>query len=75
MAAGLDCDDVRSDRTDAESGSDPGDDIGGGHRPVQKQHVDQLAGRDGIAIGFAGSSPERLMRWCERAGLSGVSRA
>ena len=43
--AGLDRDDVGGVRADGQRRLDPGDDVGGGHVPVQQQDLDQGAGR------------------------------
>jgi hypothetical protein len=52
--AGLDRDDVGGVRADRQRRLDPGDDVGGGHVPVQQQDLDQHAGRGGLPVRAAG---------------------
>lgn len=59
--------DIGCDCPNGERCHDSGDDIGGGHRPVQRKNVDEGARAASITVGLSGGSPERFVRGGERA--------
>ena len=69
MSAGLNRNDVGTDRAHTQGRGDPCLDISGVHRAVQQQDFDQFTGPLGVAVDPAGCCPERLMGAGERPGF------
>ncbi len=59
-------------RADGQRRLDPGDDVGGGHVPVQQQDLDQDACRGGLTVRAPGRGPQRLVGAGERPGGAGL---
>lgn len=62
MPSGFDGNDIRGDRPDEQSGAEAGDDVSRGHRPMQKEDVDQLTRGGGITVSLSRCRPECFMR-------------
>ena len=72
VLACFDSDDVGVAGADGQRGLQPGGDVLVGHVSVQQQHLDQFAGARAVAVGLAGSRPERLVGGGERPAGPGL---